>query len=163
MIAYFIARMKQGERIGIGKFLFCNVADHHAQIAGVGGKWDNVVVGTGYAVVKVRATAAVLDYLASQSGIIRVPLSRLDDSLGTLTANQLQAIRNAVEAMGYTAEEINAAYPDWRQITLLQLFRFVFTRRRAARWDDVGQAFIYDGKLMTCSKTIEQLDAAVAE
>jgi len=165
--AFFITNMKMGIKPSIpsfgGRYLYCRMFDFHGQIKANGGIWAEVVVGTGYAVVKVRAPEAGLDFLAAQSGIMRVPLNLLDDSLGTLTPQQRQTLRDVVEAMGYSVEEINAALPDWRVITLRQLFHFIFSRRRRARFDEISQDFIFDGSVATCAKTIEQLDVEIVD
>lgn len=127
-----------------------------------GGDWSETEVLGQAAIVKVRASAATLALVAALPGVSRIPVARLDDPLSTLTAPQKLAIRNRVQALGYSLAEIQGRFPnDLGTYTLRDLLTFVATRRRKVRYDQATDAIIDDGPLQAV-RPIDHVDAAVA-
>lgn len=142
---------------------YCAIDDYSDEINALGGFWSDTEVLGNYALVKVRASAAGLTQLANRPNFFRLPVDRLDDSLGSLSQQTLLNIRDRIVSMGYTLEEIQAALPaDWRSITLRQLLRFVASRRRKPRYDVQQGMFFLDGEVQVC-KSVEAVDAEVSE
>lgn len=106
----------------------------------------------GVAVVKVSSLAkpATLAAINAAPGFIRIPVARLDDPLSTLSNAQKTAIRNKVLALGYTAQEVQAALgTDLGTRTLRELLQFVLSRRRQPTYDLATDTIGLDGKLET--------------
>jgi len=139
----------------------CGMVDFDAQIRADGGAWREVEILGDRAIVKVRATAATLDAIAAVTGVQRIPLERLDDSLSTLPRPQLNTIRKAILECGYTTEELNARLPDLSVVTLRDVLRFLATRRLKPRYTDATRtAIVCDGPVLSCG-SVEALDADV--
>lgn len=115
-----------------------------------------------HCLVKVRASATTLAAIAAAEGVTRIPISRLDDSLSTLSNAQRTALRNKVLGMGYTASEVNAAFPDLANATLGDVLRFCARRRRKPRWDAANGVVVLDGAVQQCVP-ISDVDGAVTE
>lgn len=115
------------------------------QITAAGGSWAEIEVLGNHALVKVRRLTE--DQIAPLGQIYtRLPNLPLNTLLSELTLAQRTAIRNRVEALGYTAQEITAALgADLGQITLRQLLRFIASRRRKPRFDQPSQTVVFDG------------------
>lgn len=159
-IAWFLTNYKRTETSRGRPGRYCAMDDFSAVIANDNGRWAESEVLGGYAIVKVRATAATLTAIAGTDGFFRVPIAVLDDTLAALTAAQRTAIRTRVEAMGYTAEEITAAFPNLRNATLRQVLNFIVGRRRKPRYDAVGDIIVLDGEITSC-RSVESVDAEV--
>jgi hypothetical protein len=135
---------------------YCAMDDFTDQVVG----WSETEVLGQHAVVKVDATAAVLTAIAGASGFQRIPVARLDDPLSSLTTQQRNAIRTKIISLGYTAEELDAAFPDIRDFTLRQVLLFVCRRRRKVRYDQVTDTIIDDGPDQPV-RPLADVDAAV--
>ena len=157
-IAWFVTNYNR--RNGFFPTRYCAMDDFTAQIEADGGDWTETEVLGGYAIVKVRASAETLTTIAGTAGFYRIPTAALDSTLASLTNAQRTAIRNRVEAMGYTTEEITAAFPNLRNATLRQVLRFAAGRRRKPRYDAVSDAIVLDGEVQSC-RSIEDVDAEV--
>lgn len=163
--AWFICKMRKIERPFHWKKVAVQVAmvDHDTAIVSTGGDWGEVEVLGGYALVKVRASNTVLNVISNTAGFFRLPVDRLDDSLGNVNVQTLRNLRDRFIAMGYTDEEIDNALPNnWRLITLRQLLRFVASRRRKWRHDAVSDEVIWDGEIAAC-KDIEIVDVEIGD
>jgi hypothetical protein len=157
-IAWFVTNYKR--RAGPRPLRYCAMDDFTAQIKADGGDWTETEVLGGYALVKVRAADATLTAIAGTAGVFRIPINVLDDTLASLSNAQRTAIRDRVEAMGYTVEEITAAFPNLRQATLRQVLHFAAGRRRKPRYDAVSDAIVLDGEIVSC-RAIEDVDTEV--
>lgn len=144
---------------------YCAMDTFTAQIYGEGGEWSESEVLGGYAVVKVRASDALLSTIAGTAGYYRIPDKWvLSDYLDTLTNAKKNAINNRLLAMGYTQAEIDAALgstlAEWKTKTLHQLLNMAAQKRLKPRWDAATQQIILDGDLQAC-RLITDADASV--
>jgi len=137
--------------------------DYTPQIFGEGGNWSESEVLGNYAVVKARASQATLDTIAADPLFLRIPLDRLDISLGQLTPQQRTLIRGRLQAMGYTQAEIFGSLDsNLAKVTLGQVLRFAASRRHKPRYDPIQDEIMLDGEVQTC-RSIESVDAEVSE
>jgi hypothetical protein len=158
-IAWFIAKYKRT----VGRLVpgrYCVMDDYTSLIFGDGGNWVESEILGNRAVVKVRANTSTLTTIAADPLIVRLPLSLLDDPLSSLTANQRTAIRNQILDMGYTAAEVNNAFPNIANATLGQVLRFAATRKLQPRYDAPTDTIICDGDVEGCT-SIDLVDAMV--
>lgn len=139
---------------------YCAMDDFTTQIGTDGGQWSESEILGNRAIVKVRASDATLTTIASTAIFRRIPLTRLDDSLSTLTGAQRNAIRQEIVDAGYTSAELNAAIPNLATATLGQVLRFMATRRLKPRYDAATDAIIIDGPIQSV-KSADVVDAAV--
>lgn len=106
-----------------------------------------------YAVVKVRASSALLTTINAAPGMIRIPARFLDlsQTLGNLTAQERTTILNFLQARGYPLAEIQAdlggSLALWQTKTLRQVLRFALKRRLKPRWDRVAGQIVIDGPI----------------
>jgi hypothetical protein len=135
---------------------YCAMDDFTPQVVG----WSETEVLGQHAVVKVDAAPAVLQEIAGTEGFQRIPVARLDDPLSSLTVNQRNAIRTKIISLGYTAEELDAAFPDIRDFALRQVLLFVCRRRRKVRYDQATDTIIDDGPDQPV-RPLADVDAAV--
>lgn len=160
-IAWFLCPYKRGNPTPWGASRYCAMNDFTAQIRADGGSWSEAECLGDHAVVKVNASDATLTTINAATGFIRIPVSRLSDPLSSLTVAQRNAITTKLQNLGYTLQEIRDALGnDIRQRTLLELLRFVLSRRRRPRYDAGTDSIILDGDILTC-KPIELVDAEV--
>lgn len=143
-VAWFFAPYKRRD-LGSVKSRYCAMDDFTTQIVADGGAWSECECLGDQAIVKVRASSATLTTINAAPGMLRVPLGLLDDPLSSLTAPQRTAIRNRIEALGYTPAEINAAIPDLSVVTLRDVLKFVLRRRLKPRYDSGTDTIILDG------------------
>jgi hypothetical protein len=137
--------------------------DFTPTIHGEGGRWTESEVLGSYAVVKVRASQATLDAIAGTAGYFRLPLAKLDLTLGQLTQQQRTNIRDRILAMGYSQTEINNALgSDWQNVTLRQVLRFMATRRLKPRWDADAEEIKVDGIIQSC-RSIESVNKEIPD
>lgn len=143
---------------------YCAMNDFTPQIAADGGAWSESEVLGGYAVVKVRASAATLQTIAAAEGFQRIPRDLLNDPLSTLSVAQRRAIKDRLNAMGYTDAEITAALGNinLNNTTLGQVLRFAASRRLKPRWDEVQRQIVLDGPFQACTP-IAVVDEAVTD
>lgn len=139
----------------------CRMNVYTALIAADGGAWAETEVLGNHAVVKVRASAETLATIAADPDITRLPVALLDDPLSSLSPAQKTAIRNKVQALGYTLAEINARFPgDLGDYTLRDVLRFVATRRRKPRYEAGTDSIVLDGVAVT-PESVESVDGRV--
>jgi hypothetical protein len=94
--------------------------------------------------------------------MVRVPLDRLDDSLGTLTAGQRAAVRNILTDAGYSLAEIQERLgSDLAQVTIGQALRFLASRRLKPRYDQGTDSIVLDGPAVPCLP-VDRVDGMVA-
>jgi len=159
-IAYFIApyaRKTLSNRVA----RYVIVDDLTSQILADGGNWSEVEVLGNQAIVKVNASSATLTLINALTGVTRVPLSRLDDPLSSLTAGQRSAIRTLIINAGYTATEVDTRFPNLAQVTIGDALRFLATRRLKPRYDAGSDTIILDGDVQAC-ESVDRLDARVS-
>jgi hypothetical protein len=131
------------------------------QIKADGGEWREVEVLGGRAVVKARASAATLTTIAADPDCRRIPLDLIDRPLSDLTNAQRTAIRNELNDMGYSDQEIRDRLGNnLATVTLRQVLRFMATRRVLRRFDRQTQTIVFDGPTVPCG-SIDDLDVAV--
>lgn len=120
----------------------------------------------GEAIVKVRASAALLATINAEPGFQRIParFTDLSTPLGDLTVAERTALNNKLVSLGYEQAEIDAALGAtngaWRTKTLGQVFRFALSRRQKPRYDQATDAIVLDGPDQPCAP-IDDVDAAV--
>lgn len=143
----------------------CSMDEYTAAILADAGAWAETEVLGNHAIVKVRASDTTLSTLAADVRFQRIPVALLDDTLGSLTNAQIDAIRNKIQALGYTLAEIQAALGATRaQIrtkTLRQVLHFVATRRIKPRYDANAQAVVFDTGVEVTPLSIESVDSTV--
>lgn len=140
---------------------YCAMGDHTATIHAAGGAWSEVEVLGNQAIVKVRATPAVLTQLNGVAGFRRLPKDLLDDSLASLSTGVKTAIRNELTSAGYTLAEVQARFgSDIGQYTLRDVLNFFASRRLKPRYDAGTDTIILDGAEQDC-KDIDELDGEV--
>lgn len=141
---------------------YCAMDDFTAQIRADGGTWSEAECLGDHAVIKVRASAAILTLIAAAPGFTRIPKDLLDETLADLSNAQRTAIVNKLESLGYTAQEIRDRLGvNISSRTLRDVLRFALTRRRKPRYDASTDTIILDGPVLAC-KPIEALDAEVS-
>lgn len=171
-VGWFIAPYKRVDRNGrVGRY--CIVDDLTPEIWASNGWpqgnvpespefWSETEVLGQHAIVKVRATNPVLTQVANLPGVTRIPVAALDSPLSSLTGAQKTAIRNKVQALGYSLAEIQERFPnDLGTYTLRQLLHFVASRRRKLRHDKATDSIIDDGPVRPV-RPLEEVDATVA-
>lgn len=162
--AWFICLMKEkptGKAFPVAR-RWCAISDMRSLFQADGGSMHFTEVLGNHCIVKVKASEATLATIANAEGVTRIPLSRLDDSLSTLTNAQRTALRNKVLGMGYTVSEIDAAFPNLAQATIGGVLRFCAGRRLKPRWDAVNGVVVLDGAVQPCVP-ISDVDGAVTE
>ena len=163
-IGWFICLMKEeatGSTLPVA-LRWCAISDLGSLYQAEGGRMHFTEVLGNHCIVKVKASEATLATIAATEGVTRIPLSRLDDSLSTLSNAQRTALRNKVLGMGYTASEVNAAFPDLKNATLGEVLRFCASRRLKPRWDAVNGVVVLDGAVQPCV-AISDVDGEVTE
>ncbi len=142
---------------------YCEMDDHTVTIKAVGGAWTETEVLGNQAIVKVRATAAVLTLLSEVAGFRRLPKDALDDPLSSLSNAAKTAIRNELLDAGYTLAEIQARFgSDLGQYTLRDVLRFFASRRLKPRYDSESDTIILDGPIQPC-RDIDSVNGEVSQ
>jgi hypothetical protein len=120
--------------------------DFTSQIYADGGAWAETEVLGNHAIVKVRASDITLLAIKNGEGFTMLPKNVLTATLSDLTANQKTAIRNKIESLGYSTQEIRDKLGnDIGSKTLADVLRFIATRKRMPRVDQNTQTIICDG------------------
>lgn len=146
-----------------------SVARHHGRLARrcaiyaqlPTGGWAETEVAGDRAIVKVSASAGVLTTLNSL--YTRLPKNALDTSLSDLTNGQKLALRDELEAQGYTLAEIQARFGnDLGASTLGDVLRFMTRRRYRLKPNATDDGFERDGSREEPCTPIADVDAAVS-
>lgn len=139
------------------------MTEYLAAINADGGAFREAECLGNQAIVKVRASAATLALMAADARYTRIPAGAMDDPVSGLTAGQQNAIQQTLLNAGYTASELNAAFPGGFNgpYTIRDVLRFLLTRRLESRHDVASDTIILDGPVQAC-ETPESVDAAVA-
>jgi hypothetical protein len=171
-VAWFFVPYKRRDIIPGRPGRYCAMDDFTEQIRAdpeyQGGEpWSECECLGDQAVVKVRASSVLLSTINAAPGFQRVParFTDLSQTLGNLTTQERTQLNNKLLSLGYTQAEINAAVGStngqWRAKTLRQLLRFVLSRRRLPRYDDVNDLIVLDGDVDAC-RDVDDADAVVA-
>lgn len=143
-VAWFVAPYKRAPtttRI----VRYCAMDDFTAQILADGGVWREIEGLGNRCFVKVRASAATISTINAAPGFTKIPLSRLDDPVSSLTTNQRNALRQLLLDGGYTLADLNAAIPNFNPATLRDVLRFAVSRRNQPRYDQATDTIVLDG------------------
>lgn len=138
------------------------IIDHEAAIIASGGAFAWVRILGQRAIVKVRASTAVLQTL---NGVYkRLPKNSFNDSLADLSGPVKAALRDEALDQGYTLAEIQARFGnDLGQYTLAEVLRFMATRRRKPRYDEGTDTVIEDGDIVTIpADALDKIEAEVS-
>jgi len=137
------------------------ICRYSQQIKASGGQWTETEVLGDRAIVKVRASQAVLDGL--NTVFLRVPKERLDDPLADLPLAVKQKIKNEILDMGYTLQGLQERFPqDLGQYTLRDVLTFMASRRLKPRYVEAEDNIYVDGIVQAC-RPIESVDEEVQE
>src|SRR4051812_35504552 len=98
-VAWFFAPYKKATTKVGDVYRYCAMDDFTLQIVADpehtgGAPWSECECLGDSAVVKVRASQALLDTINAAPGMLRIPVGRLDDPLSSLTGAQRTAIQN---------------------------------------------------------------------
>ena len=148
--------------IDLVPYRYCAMDDFTQQIIYIdGGNWSESECLGDHALVKVSALPATLNIIAGTPGFMRIPMTILDDTLAELTQAQRTKIKNKIEALGYSVQELKDKLgSNLANVTLRKVFKFILTRRLKSRWDaDAGEIKI-DGEAQVC-KSLDVLDGEV--
>lgn len=160
MIAWFLVPYKRQDRHGT-PWRNPAIMDYGLMIHEDGGKWCATEILGDRAIVKVRATPATITILDAAPGFVRLPKDALTAPLSDLTTNQLLTLRDLVESLGYTRAEWQAKLgTDLSLVTLGDVLRFLATRRKKPRYDELTDTIVLDGEDQPCTP-IEHLEGAV--
>ena len=160
-IAWYIAPYKINQEAPgwLKNIRYCAMDDYTDVIFAEGGDWTETEILGNRAIVKVRASLAILTIL--NSVFKRIPKNRLDDPLSDLPTAVKQALKNEALDMGYTIAELQARFPnDLGTYTLKDVLKFYAKRRLKPRYDSVVDEIKVDGIEQTC-RPIESVYAEV--
>ena len=150
--SWFIAPYKTA---GVPHIRYCGMDDFSSIILADGGQWREVEILGNWCLVKVKATVGTLTTIAGTYR--RIPVSKMDDPLSSLTNAQRTALRTIVTDAGYTLTELQNALGDLSTTTLGELLRFLASRRITPRYDSVSRTIIFDGPERPC-RSVDDLD-----
>lgn len=160
-VAWFLCPYKRRGTFPVERY--CAVDDFSPQIAADGGAWLETEVLGNQAVVKVRASAATLTAIAGAVGVTRIPLSRLDDNLSTLSQAQRNNLKQILLDAGYSVSEFNTRFPSGiNSVTLREVLVFLASRRLRPRYDAGTDQIVLDGAFDSCVP-VADVDAAVGD
>lgn len=146
-LAWFICPYKRHNPGVVPPERYCAMDDFTSAIFADGGNWSETEILGDHAIVKVRASSATLTIVDAAPNFLRLPThTNLNDTLGDLTTGQKNAIKNKLNSLGYTNQEITDALPtNWQNVTLRQVLQFAATRRLKPRYDSNTDSIILDG------------------
>lgn len=133
-IAWFLVPMSVKPHSLFQWMRYCPMDDFTDQLRAEGGDWAESEVLGNSAIVKVRASDALLGVIAGTAGFYRIPWDwLLADTMADWTNAQYNVVRARLGQMGFTSQEISAALgsnvQQWRTHTFEDLLRFVCSRR----------------------------------
>lgn len=157
-ITWYIVPYKRNPNIPLVA-RYCAMDDYTIEIKASGGNWAETEISGNRAIVKVRASAAILTTL---NGVFkRLPKDTLDDPLSSLSNAVKTALRNEIQDQGYTLQEIQARFgSDLGQYTLKDVLKFMASRRHKPRYEAETDTIVFDGPVQAC-RTIESVEAEV--
>lgn len=136
----------------------CALREFQDQIVADGGQWRAVEALGNLCIAKVRASAATIAAMAAK--YTKIPASRLDDPLSSLTTAQRNALKRIILDAGYTVAEVNVRFPNLANNTLGDALRFLASRRFKPRYDQTTDTIILDG-LAQPTASIDEEDGVV--
>ena len=142
---------------------YCAMDDFTTLIVADGGAWTEAECLGNHAVVKVRASAAVLTTIEADVSFQRLPTTALQTVLRDLTVGQRAALQTKVLALGYTQAEMDAQLGTGATLgnrTVADVLRFVLQRRLKPRHDVVTDTIVLDGLVETCT-SLDTVDGGV--
>lgn len=159
-IAWYIVPYKRNQGVGaLQPGRYCAMDDNSKRISDSGGNWTETEILGNRAIVKVRASNAVLAVLNTEYR--RLPKNRLDDSLSGLPSNVKIILKNELLDMGYNVTEIQGRFGnDIGQFTLRDVLKFATKRRLKPRYDAEKDEIICDGIEQKC-RSIESVNSEV--
>ena len=135
------------------------LCDFHEQIVADGAQWAETEVLGNRAIVKVKASDAIIAVLDARYK--RLPKDILDDSLSDLPVAAKIAIKNEILDMGYTIEEIQERFGnDLSQYTLRDVLKFMARCRLKPRYIPETDTIVCDGIEQEC-RSIEFVDSEI--
>jgi len=162
-IGWFICPYKRGTNQGPFPTRYCAMDDFTNQINAVGGTWSETEILGNHAIVKVRATDALLTTINAAGGFTRLPKNKLDEPLSDLSPAVKTILRNKLNSLGYTLLEIQEALgDDIGSLTMRDLLRFASRRRLKPRYDRDTDTIILDGPTQPV-RSIDNVDGTVKE
>lgn len=133
--------------------------DFTNQIYAAGGRWAETEVLGNKAIVKVNAPDALIPTL--DSTFTRFPKDSLNDSLASLSTAQKNALKNFIQNLGYTAQEIQDDLGlDIGTETLRDVLVFIAKRRLAPVWNATNLDFDCIGTEFSC-RSIDSVEQEV--
>jgi hypothetical protein len=136
----------------------CGMRQFAGQIKADGGKWGYVEVLGNKCLIKISASAGLLTTIAGTYQ--RIPASRLDDPLSSLSTAQRNGLRQIILDAGYTTAEVNARFPNLANNTLGDALRFLASRRLKPRYDQATDTIILDGPIQI-PESVDNLSAVI--
>lgn len=135
------------------------LCDFHKQIVADGARWTETEILGDRAIVKVRASDAMLSVLDAEYK--RIPKDRLDDSLRDLPPAIKKALKNELVDMGYNLAEIKDRFgDDLGSYTLRDVLKFAARRRLKPRYIPETDTIVCDGIVQGC-RSIESVDSEI--
>lgn len=161
MIAWFVIPYKR--ELGADRpTRYCAVDDFTSRIFGDGGAWTESECLGGHAVVKVRASADVINELANTAGFFKFTQTNLWDSLSELSSEQRTTLSDKLQSLGYSLDEIESHLGvSWDGKTFLDLLNLFIKRRLKPRYDSGTDTIVLDGPAQDC-RPIEEVDMEVS-
>jgi len=138
-LGWFITPYKRRDLILDGFLIrpgrYCAMDDFSEQIFAEGGTWEEIEVLGDSAVVKVRASNALLSTIDAAPNFIAIPRRWVDltSSFANMTNGERNQINNKLQSLGYTTQEITAVMgsnlTSWRARTLDDLLGLLCSKR----------------------------------
>ncbi len=159
-IGWFIVPYKRRDVMGEpGRY--CAMDDYTPLVDAEGGLWTETEILGDKAIVKVRASTALLSTLSLEPNFIRLPKNSLNEPLSDLSGVQKAALRDLIIDCGYTLNELQGALgSDLGQRTLRDVLRFLTRRRLKPRYDPATDTIFLDGEIQFC-RSLESVDGEV--
>ena len=162
-IGWFIIPYKRRPTALSPRTRYPAIDDYTADIFAEGGQWAETEVLGNCCIVKVRASDSLLNTLAAIDGFQRLPKDRLDDPLSDLSIQALKLLRDILEGMGYSLEEIKDEFGNDLSIyTLRDVLLFATGRRLKPRYDVATDEIILDGAIQPV-RPLVSVDAEVID
>ena len=162
-VAWFVVPYKRHPLIPRARYPL--IDDYTDGIRAHGGQWRETEILGDRALVKVRAPLMVLDALAADPGIKRIPKKRLDDALSDLPQQAIIALRDELLDQGYTMAQIRERFGDQvdlSEYTLGDVLRFMASRRRTPRYIEEQDVIVLDGQIVA-PESVDLVDSQVPE